>query len=348
MDILELLNNLPPFKDEEILKSYVKGYSIINDRGYNNILCSISGGSDSDIMLDIIHRIDVDKKVKYVWFDTGLEYQATKDHLKYLQQKYNITIEIARAIKPIPTTCRVYGQPFLSKRISEMIYRLQKHGFKWENKPFNELMQEYPNCKIALKWWCNEHETTATGYSQFNINYRQYLKEFLIANPPTFKISSKCCDYAKKKVSQQLIKIYNADLVIIGVRKAEGGTRSTKYKNCYSISNNDVDNYRPIFWYKEDNKKHYEDNFNIIHSECYTKYCFKRTGCCCCPYARNLDEELEITRIYEPNLYKAVCNVFKDIYAYTRKYREFVAIMKLKEDKNQLNGQMTIGDYIKG
>jgi predicted phosphoadenosine phosphosulfate sulfurtransferase len=64
MDIFELLDSLPLFKDEEILKSFVKGYAIINNYGYKNILCSISGGSDSDVMLDIIYRIDKDKKVK--------------------------------------------------------------------------------------------------------------------------------------------------------------------------------------------------------------------------------------------------------------------------------------------
>ena len=50
-------------------------------------ICSISGGSDSDIVLDLIHKIDDDKKVTYLWIDTGLEYTATKDHLNDLEQK---------------------------------------------------------------------------------------------------------------------------------------------------------------------------------------------------------------------------------------------------------------------
>ena len=53
-----------------------------------------------------------------------------------------------------------------------------------------------------------------------------------------------------------------------------------------------------------------------------------------------------LTSIYEPNLYKAVCNVFKDSYEYTRKYNEYVQLMKLKEDKTQLAGQMDISAYI--
>lgn len=346
MDIIELLDSLPPFKDEEILKSFIKGASIINERGYKSILCSVSGGSDSDIMLDLIYRLDHEKKVKYIWFDTGLEYKATKDHLNYLENKYNIQIIRERAIKPIPLACKEYGQPFLNKYISEMIYRLQQHNFKWEDKPYNELVLKYPNCKSALKWWCNAREVPKGGYSRLNINARKYLKEFLIANPPNFKISSKCCDYAKKKVATQLQKKYNTDLNIVGVRKSEGGIRSTRYKNCYSTNDSNVDNYRPLFWFKDNNKKVYENAFNIIHSACYTKYGFMRTGCSCCPYARNLESELEITRVFEPNLYKAVCNVFKETYEYTRKYREFVEIMKIKNNKEQIEGQKTIFDYI--
>ena len=45
---------------------------------YNNIVVSVSGGSDSDIMVDMFTKCDPDKKVKYVFFDTGLEFQATK------------------------------------------------------------------------------------------------------------------------------------------------------------------------------------------------------------------------------------------------------------------------------
>lgn len=333
--------------DINIVDSFAKADSVINNPRYKSILCSVSGGSDSDIMLDLIYRVDRSKKVKYIWFNTGLEYQATKDHLDYLEQKYNIEIIRERAIKPIPLTCKEYGQPFLNKNASDMIYRLQKHNFKWEDKPIEELLEKYPNCKSALMWWTNSNVIKSKCPSMFNINYNKYLKEFLLANPPTFKISSKCCTYAKKNVSKELIKKHKADLMITGVRRAEGGIRAAKYKNCYSINDKKVDTYRPIFWYKEDTKEKYEKKFNIIHSDCYKKYGFKRTGCCCCPYGRNLDEELKITSIYEPMIYRAACNIFKESYEYTRMYKEYVQLMKLKGDKTQIKGQRNIFDYIK-
>lgn len=71
-----LEDNIP--KNQTILDNLIKAYHFVNDTRYHTIFCSISDGSDSDIMMDIIHRVDVNKKVTYVWFDTGLEYEATK------------------------------------------------------------------------------------------------------------------------------------------------------------------------------------------------------------------------------------------------------------------------------
>ena len=149
--IEELLENCP--KNQIIGDNLIRAWAIINKEKYERILCSISGGSDSDVMLDIVWRCDKDNKVDYVWFDTGLEYQATKEHLKYLEEKYDIEIIRCKAIKPIPLSCNQNGQPFISKHVSEMIQRLQRYNFSWEDKTFEELYNEYPKCKSALMWW---------------------------------------------------------------------------------------------------------------------------------------------------------------------------------------------------
>ena len=59
--------------------------------------------------------------MNYIWFDTGIEYQATKEHLTYLEDRYNIDITKERAKCPVPLSSKRYGVPFLSKYISEMI-----------------------------------------------------------------------------------------------------------------------------------------------------------------------------------------------------------------------------------
>lgn len=329
-DLFKLLDETPTAL---IADAFVIMSSKLNNPNYNVIVCSISGGSDSDILLDIVTKFDDNKKVRYVFFNTGLEYQATKDHLKYLEQKYNIEIEVINAALPIPTCNKKYGQPFLSKQVSEWIARLQRHNFKWEDKPFDELLEEYPKCKAALRWWCNEWEKGKEGQeSKFNIAYNKYLKEFMIANPPTFQISNKCCYYAKKLPVHNFKVDNNCDLSINGVRKAEGGARSTAYKNCFTSGEikGIWDEYRGIFWLKEADKRAYEQAFNICHSRCYSEYGLTRTGCAGCPFGRDFEQELEIIKEYEPKLYKAVNNIFGDSYEYTRKYKKFVELAKTR------------------
>lgn len=324
-DILEILDDAP--QNLTIFDSL-----LITDnklKRYRNIMCSVSGGADSDIVVDICTKVDRENKIKYVFFDTGLEYEATKKHLKYLEEKYNIKIEVEKAIKPIPLCCRKYGQPFISKQVSEYISRLQRHNFKWEDRPYEELIKEYPNCKSSLKWWCN----VKGGHGIFNISRNKWLKEFMIENPPTFLISNKCCTYAKKYVASRYKESNNIDLSITGIRKAEGGIRSAAYKNCFTSNSEKgkADEYRVVFWYKEEDKKKYEEHYNIMHSQCYSKYGMGRTGCAGCPYGKDFEKELEIIRENEPKLYGAVNKVFGDSYEYTRAYRRF------KEIKNADN-----------
>ena len=71
-------------KSINIINALAKTYNILCC--YTSPVCSISGGSDSDIMLDMVHKLDESKKVHYVWLNTGLEYEAAKRHLKELER----------------------------------------------------------------------------------------------------------------------------------------------------------------------------------------------------------------------------------------------------------------------
>jgi len=306
-------------KNDVIIDSFVKASSIINSGKYKNILVSVSGGADSDIVIDILTKISLLNNLSYIWFDTGLEYEATKQHIKYLEEKYNIKIHKERAIKSIPLCCAEYGQPFCSKYVSQQMSKLISEDFKWEDKPYDLLVKEYPNCKSSLRWWCNDY---GDGESRYNINRNKYLKEFIMNNPPNFNISAECCNYAKKKVSNNIVHDNNCDLIITGIRKAEGGIRSIAYDSCFSYGEL-RDKYRPIFWYKKQDRKIYEEHYNIKHSDCYTKYGYLRTGCACCPFGSDCLKELDNLKIYEPKLYVAAKNIFKDSYEYTYQYNEY-------------------------
>ena len=287
--------------------------------------CSISGGSDSDIMLDLVHKLDEDKKVRYVWFNTGLEYNATKKHLHELEQKYSINIERIPALKSIPQCCNEFGQPFLSKFVSDRISRLQNVHFNFSDMGFDEMLESFPTAKAAVAWWHNKNLS-----NKFNINQYKFLKEFLIAYPPKFKISQKCCYFAKKRTAELFTRENFIDLQLVGVRKAEGGIRSN-LKSCFT-GNYEHGIFRPLFWFSNKDKEIYCKLFDVQHSACYSKYGLKRTGCAGCPFNIKLFEEIELVKDFEQGLISAASHVFKESYEYTRLYRAFRSNMKnLKE-----------------
>lgn len=320
-----------PASTEGIDYAFGKAWHILRDRGkeYPIIMASVSGGSDSDIMVDLIERIGhPHSEVHYVYFNTGLEYKATFEQLNYLEHRYGIQIDRHRAAMPVPIAVRKYGYPFLSKTISQYIRRLQINNFQWEDKPYQELLDAYPNCKAALRWWCNEWGES----SSYNISRRKWLKEFMIIYPPEIPISDMCCQKAKKDTAHQIEAAINPQLSCIGIRKSEGGQRAS-ISSCFKDMPFGCSVFRPIFWLRKVDKKAYERNMRIRHSACYTDYGLDRTGCACCPFGKHFERELEAARLYEPNLYKAVCNVFGPAYEYTRKYKEFAIEMDSQTEK---------------
>lgn len=351
LDIVEGIEN------KTVYEGFLKAHNVL--QRYKNIMVSVSGGSDSDLVVDICQKVKEtlpDLNLHYVWFDTGIEYQATKDQLQFLENKYGIQIEREKAIKSIPYSVNHYGQPFVSKWASENIARLQNYGFKWEDEDFETLVKRY--CKradnkkrieldaqweqgkkpyhwklvdgewytglvCALEWWCNTKQEANGHPSRFCIAQNRWLKEFMIQNPPTFNVSAICCKYAKKDVSKMYIKEHNIDLIVLGIRKAEGGIRSTAYKTCWSINDANVDQFRPIFWYENSDKEYYEQHFDVTHSKCYTEYDMVRTGCAGCPFNMNITEELDVIYEHEPRLAQAVSSIFAESYEYTKQYRDF-------------------------
>lgn len=315
-----------------IMDSFSKAESVVAKYRPEEIAVSISGGSDSDIMMDLMLRQEGGRRFHYVFFDTGMELAATKRHLDYLEDRYGINIERIRGFQSVPQAVRAYGQPFLSKYVSENIDLLQRRGFTWEDAPYEELIEKYTNCSSALKWWTNQRCVMEKyTYTKFNINAFKWLKEFMMANPPTFKVSKNCCTYAKKKTGHIYNKANGIKLSVVGVRKAEGGIRSVG-KACFTSGNkNNIDVYRPLFWYREADKRIYEKAYDIKHSDCYSVYGFKRTGCTGCPFNPRVIDEGEVLREHEPLLYRACNVVFKESYEYTLKYQAFKSDMEARK-----------------
>ena len=285
---------------------------------HESICVSVSGGSDSDIIVHIIatHFRDMLPKINFVFSNTGIEYRATLQHLDDLRNKYGITIDEVHGM-PIPIAVRKYGVPFISKRVSDCMSRLQKHDFRYEDMPLDELLEKYPRNRASLRWWTNDWGDK----SHFNIDWNSGLKEYLKDQRPSVCFSSMCCDVSKKAPLKKYQKEKNCDLYITGERKSEGGARSTRHSNCFEQSHG-LDHYMPLWFWNDETKAYYEKHENIHHSDCYEVYGLKRTGCVGCPFGQNVFEELEIMQKHEPQCFKLCMNVFGDSYALTREYKE--------------------------
>jgi 3'-phosphoadenosine 5'-phosphosulfate sulfotransferase (PAPS reductase)/FAD synthetase len=299
-------------KCEQVFSSHKKAY------------VAISGGADSDVMMDVCERVRTVAPIDihYEFTNTGIEYAATKEHLSYLEDRYGVGIRIAPPDRTIPQCVKLYGAPFISKFVSHQISKMQKGGFGWEDEPFDVLRVKYPEIiESALKWWTNSYKARAGTFSAYSIGRNTFLKEFLIEHPPTFNISDKCCDNVKKTPAHRSMRVRSCDLNLVGVRRAEGGIRATK-SACFS-KGREWDTYKPLNFIKNDDREFYEKKFGISHSDCYEVWGLTRTGCVGCPFNQEVFREMGIVRQYEPNAVKAAEIIFREAYEYTRMYQEF-------------------------
>lgn len=330
-------------------------------REHPNAICSYSGGADSDIMVDLIERtreIFGLPPVKYVFFNTGLEMRATKDHVKATAEKYGIEIAECRPEINIVMATRKYGLPFVSKIMSAGLEEWQKKDIplsiaqeyeQADDKAAKrkELRERYPKCESVINFLCC---CNAAGEPRPNIqlviNSSKYMRDFIAEYPPDFRISAKCCNYCKKQVAHRVQKAY--EMVITGERRDEGGMRSVPRKDntslCFTETAGGQYRLRPLYYVSDADKAWYKDYYGIRYSDAYEVYGLTRTGCCGCPISYKAVDDLEKIRPFEPNIVKAAWNIFGKSYEYRMKYNDYK--QKRKMEEHGMKGQMSLFDLM--
>ena len=325
-----------------------------------NACCSYSGGSDSDILIDLVEmarKLFGLPKVKYYFFNTGLEMDATKRHVKEIAAKYDVEIEERRPKKNIVMATREYGVPFVSKIMSSAMETVQK-----KNVPFSikeeydvaedkkakrqELRERFPQSEQAINFLCCcNKEGEPRPNIQLVINSSEYMYDFMVENPPKFKISAKCCDYCKKQVAHEVQKGF--EMIITGERRDEGGMRSVPRSEdangtmCFYAQGKNQFRFRPLYYVSDKDKAWYKERMGLRYSDAYEVYGLKRTGCCGCSISARAIEDLEKIRPYEPNVVKAAWAIFGESYRYRQQYNEF---KKKKREQKKQGGQLTFAD----
>jgi 3'-phosphoadenosine 5'-phosphosulfate sulfotransferase (PAPS reductase)/FAD synthetase len=337
----------PSYADFDAPQKFDAIRSIIARRltEYPNAICSYSGGSDSDIMLHLIETVREIFKlppIQYCFFNTGLEMDATKRHVREMEALYGITITAHRPQKGIVQATREHGLPFISKIVSEGLEGIQKKNIplsiaaeyeKAEDKAAKraELKERYPKCEATINFLCGCNSAGEPRPDiQLVIGSSKYLLDFIMENPIPFNISKRCCDYCKKQVAHRAQKTF--DMVITGERRSEGGMRSVPRKDntslCFSETADGKYRLRPLYYVSDADKQWYKDYYKIRYSDAYEVYGLTRTGCCGCSISAKAAEDLEKIRPFEPNLVKAAWYVFGDSYRYRRQYNEYKAARK--------------------
>lgn len=300
----------PAYADFDAPAKFVAIQSIIAKRlnQHPKAICSYSGGADSDIMIDLIERtikIFALPPIKYVFFNTGLEMKATKDHVKATAKKYGVEIEECRPKVSIVQAARTYGIPFVSKIMSSGLSDWQKKGIplsiaqeydEAEDKAAKrkELKERYPKCESLINFLCCCNSAGEPRPNiQLVINSSKYMRDFIAEYPPDFKISAKCCDYCKKQTAHRVQKSY--DMIITGERRAEGGMRSVPRKDntslCFTETSSGQYRLRPLYYVTDKDKEWYKEYYGIKYSDAYEVYGMKRTGCCGCPISYRAVED---------------------------------------------------------
>ena len=328
-------------------------------------ICSYSGGSDSDIMLHLIETVrkmlDL-PPVEYCFFNTGLEMDAIKNHVKDVSKQYGVTITEYRPKKNIVLATREYGIPFVSKIMSAGLEGVQNKNIplsiadeyaQAEDKVAKrkELKERYPGCETTINFLCGcNSKGEPRPEIQLVINSSKYMLDFIKENPIPFKVSNKCCNYCKKQVAHNVQKDF--DMVITGERRDEGGMRSVPRKDvekdneekeertmCFYETDGQY-RLRPLYFVSNADKAWYKEYHGIRYSAAYEVYGLTRTGCCGCSISSKAIQDLEKIRPYEPKLVKAAWNIFGPSYTYRQQYNEYKAKRRAEEkgeaEKNQL------------
>lgn len=365
--------NRPDYADLDSPAKFqaIQGIIATRLRQHPSAICSYSGGSDSDILIDLIERTrkmfnaacgrEALKPVKYVFFNTGLEMKATKDHVKATAEKYGVEIEECRPKINIVKSVREHGIPFISKSMSVGLERWQNKKVPLEivdeymfaidkRKKRNELIKRYPRCSTVINFLCS-----CNKYGDYSPNFQhiigsaKYMLDFIREYPPDFKISAKCCDYCKKQVAHRVQKPY--EMIITGERRDEGGMRSVPRSEqwnetntmCFSETADGKYRFKPLYYVSDQDKAWYKEHYGIRYSDAYEVYGLTRTGCCGCSISYKAVDDLEKIRPYEPNVVKAAYNLFGKSYEYRKMYNEYKA-RKMAEEKRGKQLQLSLFD----
>lgn len=307
---------------EFMLEDRIAKIQAINEQ-YNlldNAYISFSGGKDSVVLSALIDKALPNNKIPRIYFNTGIEYKMMVDFVKGLAEKDD-RFQIIPSGVNIKKMLEENGYPFKSKQHSHNLAIYQ-------NNKDSEIMP------LTNQRYLGIIESTTKFRCPKQLLY-QFKKNF------NLKCSEKCCYKLKKEPAQKYQEISGKAITLTGMRKEEGGQRASI--GCI-VTDKDrhLKKFHPLLVVSDKWEETFINNEQIELCMLYNEpYNFARTGCVCCPYALNLQEELDRLYEYLPNEYWKALKIWKPV------YDEYIRIgYRLKYYPHERGIQMSLDNFM--
>lgn len=280
---------------------------IVNNFGEYNFCISFSGGKDSTVLSALVDMALPDNDIPRVYSDTGIELNMVRNFV-YNKAKNDNRFVIIQPRVPIRKMLEDDGYPFKSKLHSKYVMHYQNGGFNYKS------VRAYTGM-----------ENTLSGKPVYRPCPKILKYQFTDENK--LKISDKCCLRLKEEPILRWQKENNCPYTILGLMREEGGRRSRA--QCLSFRGKKFKSFQPLVAVTKDWEEWFIEEHNIDICDIYKPpYNFPRTGCKGCPFALNLQEELDTLEKYFPNERKQCEIIWKPVYD---EYRRLG--YRLKEDE---------------
>ncbi len=275
--------------------------SVINQYGEDKFAVSFSGGKDSTVLSALIDLALPGNKIPRVYVNTGIELNMMRDFVLELAKK-DPRVNIIKPQSPIKPMLEKEGYPFKSKPHAHVVERYNRIG-----------MCPSVESYIDGKWGRQKTCPKKLQY-QFTDEFKEKLK-----------VSDLCCVRMKEEPLNEWNKVHNRPIAIVGIMRDEGGRRENAQCLVFSGKakkdiNGIPDKFQPMSvvtkaW-EEWFIKEYQVNICPIYLPPYN---FPRTGCKGCPFALNLQNELDTLEKFFPAERKQCEYIWGPVYSEYRK-----------------------------
>ena len=294
---------------------------------------SFSGGKDSTCLSYLIDLALPNNKIPRVYKDTGIEYPQVREFVKDLVNKDSRFIYLKPNLN-IKQTLNKVGYPFKSKQHSHnfMIYKnnieiCEKHKKEVSekeiveritNRTYTEEDFEYiDNLPLGVKTFIKYFFGIRVGGTRLYLSPQYSVPDklkfqFTPEYARSHNFSDKCCLMFKKGVLREYEVNSGRVNALTGMRKAEGGNRNNL--TCITTGKNGM-HFNVLAPLGDDFIEWFINKYNIKLCELYyPPFNFKRTGCLSCPFALDLEEQMQILKQYDKATYKQANYLWNEVF----------------------------------